>query len=95
MQIDDSYESVVYSKFYTRGIAWLIGIAGAWILYEWEKKPRKLHWIGVVILYAIAGFLLASTVFGTQDLYQVKALIYRLNIIRNKDNGLEEKMSCI
>jgi len=71
LQRNDSYESVVYSKFYTRGVAWLIGVVGAWLLrwHESRQVKLKLPLIAQIIMWLVSAFLITSPVFGTQSLY--------------------------
>jgi len=71
MQVDDRYESFVYSKFYTRAVAWFVGIGAAWwLLWHEKQKDKRINWIVQLICFIIAGFLMGSAVFGTQSLYQ-------------------------
>jgi len=71
LQKNDAYESVVYSKFYTRGVSWLIGVAGAWLLRWHEHLPTKpkLNPIVQLVAWLFAAFFILSPVFGTQSLY--------------------------
>eukprot|EP01114_Cavostelium_apophysatum_P007529 TRINITY_DN1963_c0_g2_i1.p1 TRINITY_DN1963_c0_g2~~TRINITY_DN1963_c0_g2_i1.p1 ORF type:complete len:686 (-),score=138.42 TRINITY_DN1963_c0_g2_i1:47-2104(-) len=75
LQEDVVYMTTIYTKFYARASAWLVGIAAAWILIWHEKRRDKRIPVYVqILLYAFAAFLLGSTVFGTVNLNRLEAM---------------------